>query len=110
LSDFSFLLTSAFGIIFSPVCEQGEMSILYYDDIRLSLAIALNIDGNAGSPPPTHPLIRKCRVLLALSSVADPDPYVFGPPGSGSVSTMYGSRSFYHQAKIVKKTFIPAVL
>jgi hypothetical protein len=24
-------------------------------------------------------------------SVADPDPYVFGPPGSGS---------FYHQAKI----------
>jgi hypothetical protein len=40
-----------------------------------------------------------------LSSVADPDPYdpSFGPPGSGSISQRYGpgSRSFYHQAKIV---------
>jgi hypothetical protein len=36
-------------------------------------------------------------------SVADPDPYVFGPPGSGS-------GSFYHQAKIVEKTLIPTVL
>jgi hypothetical protein len=35
------------------------------------------------------------------TSVADldlPDPHVFGPPGSGS---------FYHHAKIVRKTFIP---
>jgi hypothetical protein len=39
-----------------------------------------------------------------LTSVADPDPnpdpsdpYVFGPPGSGS-------GSFYHHAKIVRKT------
>jgi hypothetical protein len=31
------------------------------------------------------------------------DPYVFGPPGSGS-------RTFYHQAKIVRKTLIPTVL
>jgi hypothetical protein len=40
-------------------------------------------------------------------SVADPDPsdpYVSGPPGSGSVSQWYGSRSFYHQAKVVRKT------
>jgi hypothetical protein len=43
-----------------------------------------------------------------------PDPHVFGPPGStgqryGSGS---GSRSgsFYHQAKIVRKTLIPTVL
>ncbi len=38
------------------------------------------------------------------SSVADPDPpdpHVFGPPGSGS---------FYHQAKIVRKTLIPTAL
>ncbi len=39
-------------------------------------------------------------------SVADPDPdpsdpYVFGPPGSGS---------FYNQAKIVRKTLIPTAL
>ncbi len=39
------------------------------------------------------------------SSVVDPDPYVFGLPGSGSVSQRYGSGSvsFYHQAKIVRK-------
>ncbi len=39
------------------------------------------------------------------SSVADPDPHVFGPPGSGS-----GSGSFYHEARIVRKTLISAVL
>jgi hypothetical protein len=51
-----------------------------------------------------------------VSSVLDPnpdppDPHVFGPPGSGSISTCqrYGSRSgscsgsFYHHAKIVRK-------
>jgi hypothetical protein len=40
----------------------------------------------------------------AVSSVADPDPqedpYVFGPLGSGS---------FYHHAKIVRKTLILTV-
>jgi hypothetical protein len=42
-------------------------------------------------------------------SVADPDPHVFGPPGSGSISQRYGSGfgsgsgSFYHHVKIVKK-------
>jgi hypothetical protein len=43
-------------------------------------------------------------------SVPDPDPnpdpldpHVFGPPGSGS-------GSFYHQAKIVRKTLILTVL
>ncbi len=40
----------------------------------------------------------------------DPDPHVFGPPGSGSTSQRYGSGSFYHQAKIVRKTLIPIVL
>jgi hypothetical protein len=44
------------------------------------------------------------------------DPHVFGPLGSGfgSISKRYGSgsssRSFYHQAKIVRKTLIPTVL
>jgi hypothetical protein len=40
-----------------------------------------------------------------FSSVADPepDPYVFGPPGSGSISTTSGSGSIYLQAKIVRK-------
>jgi hypothetical protein len=42
------------------------------------------------------------------------DPHVFGPPGSGSgsgsINQRYGSGSFYHQAIIVRKTLIPAVL
>ncbi len=39
-----------------------------------------------------------------------PDPHVFGPPGSGSTSQRYGSGSFYHHAKIVRKTLIPNIL
>jgi hypothetical protein len=57
-----------------------------------------------------------CNIILyeVFISVAVPDPsdpYVFGPPRSGSVSQRYGSgsRSFY-QAKIVSKTLIPTVL
>jgi hypothetical protein len=30
-----------------------------------------------------------------------------GLPGSGSISQRYGSGSFYHHAKIVRKTLIP---
>jgi hypothetical protein len=39
-------------------------------------------------------------------------PYVFGPPGSGSgsFSQTYGSGSFHHQAKIVRKQLTPTVL
>jgi hypothetical protein len=54
----------------------------------------------------------------AQTSVADtdlnPDPHVFGPPGSGSISQRYGSGSgsgsFNHHAKIVRKTLIPTIL
>ncbi len=48
----------------------------------------------------------------AVDSVADPnqDPHVFGPPGSGSTSQRYGSGSFYHNAKIVRKTLIATIL
>ncbi len=37
------------------------------------------------------------------ASVAVPDPYAFGPPGSGS-------GSFFHQAKLVRKTLLPPIL
>jgi hypothetical protein len=39
-------------------------------------------------------------------SVGDPDPHVFGPPGSGSesISQRYGSLPFYH--KYVERTEI----
>jgi hypothetical protein len=47
-------------------------------------------------------------------SIADPDPCVFGPPGSGSgsINQRYGSGSgsFYQQAKIVRKILITTVL
>jgi hypothetical protein len=47
-----------------------------------------------------------------VTSFADSDsldPYVFRSPGSVSASQMYGSGSgsFYHQAKMLRKTFIP---
>jgi hypothetical protein len=34
----------------------------------------------------------------------------FGPPGYGSVSQWFGSGSFYHQAKMGRKTLISTVL
>jgi hypothetical protein len=46
---------------------------------------------------------------LVRGSVADPDPnpdpHVVEPPGSGSINQRYGSGSFYHQSKLVRKTF-----
>jgi hypothetical protein len=66
-----------------------------------------------------HLEINDCQLLasaIANTSVADPDPNprVFGPPGSGSGSTSQrygsGSGSFYHQGKIVRKTLIPPIL
>ncbi len=42
------------------------------------------------------------------------DPYVFGLPGSGSISQRYGSGSgsgsFYYQTKTARKTLIPTAL
>jgi hypothetical protein len=49
------------------------------------------------------------KETLKKNNVADPDPHpdphprVFGPLGSGS-------GSFYHHAKIVRKTLIPTIL
>jgi hypothetical protein len=50
------------------------------------------------------------QTLRLVSSVADPDPHVFGPPGSGSINQRYGSGSFYRHAKIVRKILIPTLL
>ncbi len=52
-----------------------------------------------------------CLSGSSIGSVADPDPYVFGPPGfgSGSISHKYGFGSFYHPAKTVRNTLIPTV-
>jgi hypothetical protein len=54
----------------------------------------------------TPNLTKNFSNIKLLNNVADPE--VFGPPGSGSLSTRYGSgyESFYHQAKIVRKILI----
>jgi hypothetical protein len=63
------------------------------------------------------PLIHYCTLSTPETNVTDPDPnpdppdpHVFGPPGSGSTSQRYGSGSFYHHAKIVRKTLVPTIL
>jgi hypothetical protein len=52
--------------------------------------------------------------ILTLPDPDPPNPHVFGPPGSGSISQRYGSgsrsASIYHQAKFVRKTLISTVL
>ncbi len=63
-------------------------------------------------------LVMSCRLKIKFCNEAfilviivpdpdPPDPHVYGPPGSGSTSQRYGSGSFYHHAKIVRKTLIP---
>jgi hypothetical protein len=64
---------------------------------------------------------KKIQNVTVTGSVPDldpdpPDPHVFGPPGSGSTIQRYGSGSgsgpgsFYHHAKIGRKTLIPSIL
>jgi hypothetical protein len=50
----------------------------------------------------------RVQILMYFFSVAETDPYVFGPSGSGSISTRYGSgaRYFYHQAKKKEPGFL----
>jgi hypothetical protein len=49
-------------------------------------------------------LVQRRRVgSIVADPHPDPDPYVFGPPGSVSYKYGSGSRSFNHQAKIVRK-------
>ncbi len=73
-----------------------------------------------GLPPSVatqEPLNTQVKVKTSVAD-SDPDPHVFGPPGSGSTSQRYrsgsysrsGSGSFYHHAKIVRKTLIPTIL
>jgi hypothetical protein len=89
--------------------------------IRMRISWELNkVVGHLGTVPITLSEFelggrrkqRRQSLLSSFSSVADPDPdpYVFGPPESGSTSQSYGSGSFYHHAKIVRKTLIPTIL
>jgi hypothetical protein len=54
----------------------------------------------------THKYSLQYHAATCIAAELDPVPYAFGPPGSGSISTRYGSGpgsgSFFHQAKVVK--------
>jgi hypothetical protein len=65
---------------------------------------------SVADPDPSHPYVFGYGMFLGL---LDPDPLVrgtdqdlpvFGHPGSRSVSKRSGSGSFFHQAKIVRKS------
>ncbi len=56
-----------------------------------------------------HLLASVVPLSSSIAFLRDVDP-AFGPSGSGSVSQRYRSRSFYHQAKIVRKPLITTVL
>jgi hypothetical protein len=64
--------------------------------------IAPHLDSSAPGLPPRSRLLTASTTNMCLTSVADPDPYVFGPPGSCS-------EFFNHEAKIVRKPLIPTV-
>ncbi len=48
-------------------------------------------------------LVNICNIFRSVADPDPPAPHVFGPPGSGSTSERYGSGSFYHHEKIVRK-------
>jgi hypothetical protein len=72
----------------------------------LILGVRNTVQGAAQLKKAIDHLKEKLHMTLSREiSAADPDPYVFGPLGSGSVSQRngYGSGSFHHQAKIERK-------
>ncbi len=105
--------------IFKHMLSMRALSVRVRKWCTLS-ASASEIKWRLASPKvkvPVTSLYFSPKVTNPESSVADPDPdppdpRVFGPPGSGSTSQRYGSgsRSFYHHAKIARKTLIPTIL
>jgi hypothetical protein len=59
---------------------------------------------------PGEPCAKQSTVFCSVPDTDPPDPHVYGPPGSGSISQRYGSGSFYHQARIARKSLIPTDL
>ncbi len=100
-------------------CEMSKSipATLYHPRKRLKVKNAVHCSVDS-----TEECRSQCENASGLSSVPDPDPnpdpdpHVFGPPGSGSGSASQrygsgsGSGSFYHHAKIVRKTLIPSSL
>jgi hypothetical protein len=91
------------------VQEDGKISGLARPDVQSSENVPLHFLRRSQA---VNPGVLQTTQHKRQTSGADPDPDVFGPSRSGSGSTRYGSgsESFYHQAKIVRKTLIPTVL
>ncbi len=47
------------------------------------------------------PMVADPHSFLDTNSVGDPNPDVFGPPGSGSINQRYGSGSFFFLIKVL---------
>jgi hypothetical protein len=86
---------------FSRLLQQLKQAVLWIRNNYFK-------SGSVPDPNPDPPDPR----AFGLPDPDPPDPCVFWPPRSGSTSQRYESRSgsFYHQAKIVRKTLIPTVL
>jgi hypothetical protein len=76
---------------------------MHLDKFGVDLHSGIGLDHSAFT-------MQKSMVVTSVPDPDPPDPHVFGPPGSGSTSQRYRSGSFYHNAKIVRKTFIPTTL
>jgi hypothetical protein len=58
----------------------------------------------------THNSTPAPALSISLISIEDPDPYVFGPPGSGSVIIFTDPDPYINKQKKVRKTLIYAIL
>ncbi len=90
--------------------DEASQQIFLASHLALQMEVGEVRDGITNNKRMRKEVLSVKFLSLVFSSVADP--YVFGPPGSGSFSQRFGSgsRSFYHQAKIVRKTLIPTAL
>ncbi len=102
---------------FAYLISSGSGSSIDVDERKLKVVLCA-----ANSAEWVTRLLNTSPIFFTnpVTNVADPDPHVFGPPGSGygSTSQRYGSGSgscsgsgsFHHHAKILGKTLIPTIL
>jgi hypothetical protein len=120
--DYFLLLWVIFALL-DP--DPDQLALLNQDPIRIRIRNTSSIqdyrarDDPRGSAGPSggrgtlihSPARTSSRVGQVKTSQTLPGS-VFGPPGSGSSNTRsgFGSGSFYHLVKIVRKTLIPTIL
>ncbi len=105
------IMKSIFSTWWRPAVFLSPPSRLFTDSkkpLRQAKLSALRLAGGRFNSFSLHKQDKKS----VFPDPDPPDPHVHGPPGSGSISQRYGSGSgsFYHHAKIVRKTLIPTIL